>query len=957
MAGVLRLPAPNLTSTLPSFYKNQSLGTAKLVVPFTMNASVSAPEVRGFYVRIKTTTTDSLIAIHNTSMWAGDPQVVFDLPQDTVAKLVEGDYYKVQLAYYNTVDDSSNSHFVGYYSTAAIVKYTFEPSVSIQGLEVRKTNSTTARSFIGLYTNRDISEKVYQYRFTLYGITELVQTSQTDIVTDTGWLVHDSSTDTELGASSDKFVITEALESGKSYLLSYAVKTINGLQVSSATYTIVNISNIGAMLPFHINSELDYDNGRIKLAIQSNYWMDPILSSNAAELNAADQEANPLHWHFNGSYQLLRTDSKSEYKNWIVVYEFSSVDWFSNWSFYDNTVESGVGYKYGIEKINSNQIRSRRSETEKPVIAYFEDLFLSDGTKQLKVRFNTNVSSFKEVTSENKKTTLGRKYPVIMRNGVLKYKEFSFTGLLSYLSDPDELFMSKTDLLNPDLIRQAYLVDQTQPIAFEDSTDITDINVTAERNFCITALNWLNNGEIKMFRSSQEGCYLVKLTNVSLSPEATTGRMLHTFTATASEIADFSFDKLLEYKIITENDGSVIWTTETKWFRIHEVRDQLRDTYKSSYTGDNLSNKVAEELEKIDMTDGNPCIKIEISTPVGENQAQIMGTQFQWGEYEWAVGPTNYYKIELEQPYEKPLYLKNANGLSDAGVVKMTILKNISDTEDTAEVQQVVTLYGWSAYGADEVVSNNGYTPNVLREFVNCKNTVVKEYHMEIHSYPLIERSGISSWWNNSNNAASVRSYKLLYDKYVFYHDPNNNKYYRYNGSSLVEVPYNLLIKARDQSNPNFQTPLNIQVMQSGAALPEFDYNDENDIYLTLTNGVFTQIYYQVQQTTYTLESSNPNIRLAAKNVNDSYENWCAKAFNMESISSSNSNALHNASQLFIYKDGLFTHIDNDEYINYTAYNFYKPRTACYSASVIKNARDQYNTYLAELDRLLKLNL
>jgi hypothetical protein len=63
----------------------------------------------------------------------------------------------------------------------------------------------------------------------------------------------------------------------------------------------------------------------------------------------------------------------------------------------------------------------------------------------LRIRFNPNVSSFKSVVAETKKTTLGRQFPFILRNGVLNYKEFPITGLISYQMDNDELFLSKSD--------------------------------------------------------------------------------------------------------------------------------------------------------------------------------------------------------------------------------------------------------------------------------------------------------------------------------------------------------------------------------------------------------------------------------------------------------------------------------------------------------------------------------
>ena len=83
-----------------------------------------------------------------------------------------------------------------------------------------------------------------------------------------------------------------------------------------------------------------------------------------------------------------------------------------------------MAYKYGIQRINQANILSQRTQSNYPIVGYFEDCFLYDGYRQLKIRYNSNVNSFKEVISETKKTTLGSKYPIIFRNGTLCYKEF-----------------------------------------------------------------------------------------------------------------------------------------------------------------------------------------------------------------------------------------------------------------------------------------------------------------------------------------------------------------------------------------------------------------------------------------------------------------------------------------------------------------------------------------------------
>jgi hypothetical protein len=64
------------------------------------------------------------------------------------------------------------------------------------------------------------------------------------------------------------------------------------------------------------------------------------------------------------------------------------------------------------------------------------------------------------------------------------------------------------------------------------------------------ALNWLTNGRPKLFRSPGEGSYIVRLMNDSLSPNDTLGRMLHTFNATAYEIAEHNFENLKHYNLL-----------------------------------------------------------------------------------------------------------------------------------------------------------------------------------------------------------------------------------------------------------------------------------------------------------------------------------------------------------------------------------------------------------------------
>ena len=93
-----RLYPPNIAGTLPSFHTSFDGATAELVVPFSMNMSVSALEVKGLRIRIKETATDITLAQIDSRTWGeteGQTYAYFDLAEDLIRKLVVGNHYKI----------------------------------------------------------------------------------------------------------------------------------------------------------------------------------------------------------------------------------------------------------------------------------------------------------------------------------------------------------------------------------------------------------------------------------------------------------------------------------------------------------------------------------------------------------------------------------------------------------------------------------------------------------------------------------------------------------------------------------------------------------------------------------------------------------------------------------------------------------------------------------------------
>jgi hypothetical protein len=165
------------------------------------------------------------------------------------------------------------------------------------------------------------------------------------------------------------------------------------------------------------------------------------------------------------------------------------------------------------------------------ILADFNDMFLTDGMRQLRIAYNPKVSSFKTTLLEQKTDTLGSKYPTFSRNGIVNYVELNLSGLISYTADLHHYFYTPTR-------------------NFETMYNLTAHNFYQERIFKTEVLAWLTNGEPKLFRSPGEGNFIVRLMNISLSPNDTLGRMLHTFTATAYEIAKSDIDSLIERTLL-----------------------------------------------------------------------------------------------------------------------------------------------------------------------------------------------------------------------------------------------------------------------------------------------------------------------------------------------------------------------------------------------------------------------
>ena len=557
-----KLYPPVIASSIPAFYKEAN-GTATIAVPFSMNKAVSRDQVDGFKLKIKTAQSNKLLAVlsvNNPAIAKGyvdEKTVKFNWENMT---LNPGTYLKVQLAYVHREGTGTNEkEIVGYFSTVAVIKYTTKPLISIMGLDINDSGGIPLfhSTCTGVYeVTEDKNERPYSYCFYLYdNASNLVETS--------GWKLHNSSVNNNLSESlqleetHDVYTFKTSLIENQEYYVQYGVRTINNLETFSQRYVCIELGEHVDDLKAQLVAENNFEEGYVLLTLQPKDTFTTLATPVSIEISRADvgyslsqeliEDANFDIMNYQFNWQPLST---------IYFPATTTADEVSAKKFRDFTIEQGVQYLYCYKQYDENGYFTTRMVSN-IVQADFEDMFLFDGKKQLKIRFNPKVSSFKTTIQEQKIDTIGSKYPFFFRNGIVSYKEFPISGLISYQTDRNEEwfydFQKDLDILNEDDTRREGTPTGLQTYENTVTLDSIAYNMRAERRFKLAVMEWLSNGEIKMFKSPAEGNYLVRLMNISLTPEDKLGRMIHSFTANAYEVEEYSYDNLIKLNMITLN--------------------------------------------------------------------------------------------------------------------------------------------------------------------------------------------------------------------------------------------------------------------------------------------------------------------------------------------------------------------------------------------------------------------
>ena len=405
--------------------------------------------------------------------------------------LVQDTFYKIQVRGTNPVTE---------WSTPAVTKWLGESDF----ISIISTSFPTAIAVDTANSN----ELIASYEITLLKDTETIETQK---------LLADS-------ANSKNITYTPAtlLTAGDYKVkVTYITENLYAQTVESEIITIEDSNSSQAFVEFNIYNNSDYGCLEVGFTIQS---------------------------HINAPLTLWRQQLTSLKPIWEKVLTLANSDFTAGsvWHWRDYTVENGHAYKYAMSYVNGGLYTYYLPE--EAIVADFEDIFLITKEKVLKIKYNPSVTNWKIVVQENITNTLGSQYPFVRRSGKVKYRQFSLGGLISCRDD--ELQVTNLDL-HPFITEDdMYGAGRDTIAAYNNLSGVTYATDRIKEKFYREAVSaFLEDGEVKLFKSPTEGNVLVHLGSVSFTPNEQLGRLLHSFTAQATEVAPCTMASYIKYEL------------------------------------------------------------------------------------------------------------------------------------------------------------------------------------------------------------------------------------------------------------------------------------------------------------------------------------------------------------------------------------------------------------------------
>lgn len=224
----------------------------------------------------------------------------------------------------------------------------------------------------------------------------------------------------------------------------------------------------------------------------------------------------------NGGLQIDYLKLKKRKKDeliWQDIKIFSYDPEVKRYNFEDRLVESYETYEYAVQPITSEIVGSESIES---IDVEFDGIWIIGEFNEHQLFYNTEIQEIKSNVSQNVVTTLGNRYPFVIKNGNINYKEFSVSGRI----------VSKM------------------------SCDTSRPNFKEEKKLRNVIMSFLENGKPKIIKDNSGNYVLCQIVDTpTLSPINTLDRGIYDISFNVVEIGDsYDEDTLLQYGLIKESD-------------------------------------------------------------------------------------------------------------------------------------------------------------------------------------------------------------------------------------------------------------------------------------------------------------------------------------------------------------------------------------------------------------------
>lgn len=599
---------PTLQSTQPAFLAT----TPDYEIKYTLQKVTSAETIKHIQIRVVEQRSNSSIV--NTSKYPDNiiyknvdltkeasPYGIKILTSDLRKPWSPGVCYKIQLRFGSTSFPSDLSAFAAWkkeqinnqtfseWSTVMVIKAIAQPEVYIENagtlrtdvIASKQTEASLTPLFVGDYIDNASEEPLEKYKFDLYD-----ETGKT-LIESSDWIQ-------AVSGKNCSYRFKTMLTNNESYRVYFSIVTRNGYE----TRTYYDFQAIKVYLESLTDVSIRVDDADV--FCRENGCMRIYLTAK-----------NPL----TGCYVLTRTSEESNYQVYedLKYFNYFEEEFSDTLLYIDYIIESGIKYKYAFQYQNSQGLRSAPLQEEGMTVPSrsvdFEYSYIYRDGVQLRLKFNQKLSSFKHTTLASKQDTLGDQFPHLSKNGYAYYAEFPISGLISFQMDEDQTFFTlKTDgyYYNNELVipvdkfsvSTATRGDESVPSYLPIDSSITDNNIFVERKFREKAEQFLNDFTYKLYKSPTEGNIVIGLINLSMTPNASLGRMIFEFSATAYEVLENTIDDLNEVGIIDVGTFNNEVSTE-----IQTSFGQIDGIYLGCPEGNDIYNLIKQQ-EEIAVGDG-----------------------------------------------------------------------------------------------------------------------------------------------------------------------------------------------------------------------------------------------------------------------------------------------------------------------------------------------------------------